>query len=467
MRKYLYIFVAIWLLAGCGGGGGEKKDSSDRYPLHRSITSTIFWIGEAGSEENGNISNLSSVWDDLWVSSYGGIDDPKNRHGYFPADFTPYENPFYVALPFNDFDERGVKKDGLESFIPWATSGDDPKESICKNRWVKIIKGGKVAYAQWEDAGPFGEDDRDYVFGDAMPKNVINNGAGIDLSPAVRDYLELEGIDEVDWRFVDEEDVPDGPWKEKVMRSGVNWIDPALHLPAGISWQWQLQGTLNLSYDAAVYDIDLFDTDLSVIEQLHEQGRKVICYFSAGSWEDWRPDAGKFPEEVKGDELDGWPGERWLDIRDERVWRLMTERLDLAEEKGCDGVEPDNMDAYDNATGFPIRNVDQIDYNRFLSREAHKRGLAVALKNDLGQIHALEPFFDFALNEQCHEFDECDALMPFIDAGKAVLNAEYDERYVENSEGARERLCADARDRNFSTLVLPVELDDSFRYICE
>ena len=198
-----------------------KPNTFDKYPIHKNITSTVFWIGEGESSDNGYIQNYDSVWDDDWMEHYGGVDDPYYRNGFYPADFIPKENSFYVALPYNDF-EDGVKKDTTIYKIYWSSK---PNKSTCKNRWIKITKGNISAYAQWEDAGPFGEDDYDYVFGDKPnnPKNKINNNAGIDVSPAVRDYLNLSDIDKVDWQFVDYKDVPDGDWKKIITKSNIYW----------------------------------------------------------------------------------------------------------------------------------------------------------------------------------------------------------------------------------------------------
>jgi hypothetical protein len=469
MKKiYLSMMILILAMSGCGSGGGgddgAESPSEKPYIVHENITATIFWIGEKGGEDNGGIPNLDSVWDDMWLEHYGGVDDPDDREGYRPASFVPLENPFYAALPYNDFDEDGKKKSGIEKYIPWVDGSESPYESVCKNRWIEVVYGDRKVYVQWEDAGPFGENDIDYVFSDAEPANGINDSAGIDLSPAARDYLGMGDMAKVSWRFVDEKDVPEGPWREIVTRRGVSW--GGVYRPSpGVEWQWQLQGDINESYDVELYDIDLFDTDRNLIDRLHERGIKVICYFSAGSWEEWREDSASFPDSVKGNELDGWPGERWLDIRDTRVRDIMKKRFDMALSKGCDGVEPDNVDGYSNDTGFDLDAEDQLDYNIFLSREAHARGLSIGLKNDLEQIAELEPYFDFALNEQCHRYAECDMLTPFIEADKAVLNAEYARRYVDD-ENARHKLCRDSNRRGFSTLVLPVMLDDSFRYSC-
>lgn len=233
------------------------------------------------------------------------------------------------------------------------------------------------------------------------------------------------------------------------------------------SWQWQLNGTLNTRYDVAAYDIDLFDTSANAIADLHRQGRRVICYFSAGSSENWRPDDGQFAATDRGKPLDGWAGERWLRIDSASVRAVMTGRLDLARSKGCDAVEPDNVDGYTNDNGLGLTAAMQRDYNRFLAAEAHVRGLAVGLKNDLDQLAELQPAFDFAVNEQCHEFDECAGYATFLGAGKPVFVAEYADRYRTNSGGARDAMCAASRDQGVRTLILSIKLDDSFRDSCD
>jgi hypothetical protein len=240
-----------------------------------------------------------------------------------------------------------------------------------------------------------------------------------------------------------------------------NWYRP----PVSATWQWQLIGTVNTSYAVDIYDIDLYDSSEALIQQLQAAGKKVICYFSAGSYEDWRPDATQFDPGDLGNTLAGWPDERWLDIRSSDVLSIMLSRLDLAVQKGCDGVEPDNMDGYTNATGFNLSAADQLDYNRRIANAAHERDLSVGLKNDLDQIDDLVDYYDFAVNEQCFEYTECDTLAAFVDAGKAVFSAEYDLEYVNNA-GARNAMCTDAINRQFSTLVLPLDLDDSFRFSC-
>ncbi|HEX2949133.1 MAG TPA: hypothetical protein VHV83_06145 [Armatimonadota bacterium] len=194
------------------------------YPLHRNIMATLFWIGEEATEQNTFITNIQSCWDERWVEHYGGVDTPEQRNGYLPADFTPHENPFYIALPYNDFGDDGKRKANAQRVIPWAGEKQwGERESMCKNQWVRISKGDKVVYAQWEDSGPFIYDDIDYVFGTAEPLNQQNQHAGIDLSPAVHNYLGLHGLDRVDWQFVPASSVPDGPWKTIITSSQITW----------------------------------------------------------------------------------------------------------------------------------------------------------------------------------------------------------------------------------------------------
>jgi len=201
-----------------------------------------------------------------------------------------------------------------------------------------------------------------------------------------------------------------------------------------------------------MYDIDLFDAPQSVIDQLHTAGRTVICYFSAGSYEDWRPDAADFPQSVLGDPLEGWPGERWLDIRQiDLLSPLISARLDLAQSKSCDGVEPDNIDGYANQSGFQLSAADQLAYNRWLAEQAHLRQLSIGLKNDLDQVSDLLPHFDWALNEQCFQYNECDLLLPFIQAGKAVFGVEY--------ELEPDAFCSQANALDFDWLKKNLELD--------
>lgn len=200
---------------------GESKSSAKTYPQHYRIMTSVFWVGEAAGPENDFIDNEDSAWDTRWMEHYGGVDDPDEREGYYPRGFVPMENPFYFALPYSDFDESGRK--GNSRIIPWFSDATPEGESNVKNRWIEIRYNDRTCFAQWEDAGPGEYDDVDYVFGQSQPRNTFGVHAGLDVSPAVRDCLGLEGNDYTDWRFV--EQVPEGPWREIVTKRGTFWED--------------------------------------------------------------------------------------------------------------------------------------------------------------------------------------------------------------------------------------------------
>jgi len=197
---------------GSAGKLAPNSLNETSYPIHSNISTTIFWAGENASKDNFDITNESSCWDDSW------------------AKHATKENTFYFALPYNDFDENGKRKEEASQIIPWAEEKSWGKsESMCKNRWIKITHGSKVAYAQWEDAGPCdddggcGENDKNYVFGNSLPNFSGNKNAGLDVSPAVKKALGLKDLDKTSWQFILEKDVPSGPWKKTTTTSGIYW----------------------------------------------------------------------------------------------------------------------------------------------------------------------------------------------------------------------------------------------------
>ena len=246
----------------------------------------------------------------------------------------------------------------------------------------------------------------------------------------------------------------------------VTWFQPQ----PGTRWHWQLLvddvRPLNESFDAVLYGIDLELTAVETIQRLKAEGKRVICYFSAGTFEDFRTDADAFVAAELGEPLADFPNERWLDVRSENVARIMRSRLDLARDKGCDGVDPDNVDGYINRTGFDLTAADQRAYNRFIAEEAHARDLAVGLKNDLGQINELVGWFDFAVNEQCHQFNECAALSPFVAQGKPVFNIEYETALLEDDREFA-AMCALSASLGIDSVVMPPLLDGRFRRGCD
>jgi hypothetical protein len=226
--------------------------------------------------------------------------------------------------------------------------------------------------------------------------------------------------------------------------------DAPLWQPApGTTWQWQLSGPIDTTVDAAVYDVDGVETTAAQVQALHAVGRKVICYVDAGGYENYRPDASSFPKSVLGNS-NNWPGQQWLDIRQINILKpIMAARFTTCQQKGFDAIEADEVDGYTNDTGFPLTAADQLTYNTMLAQLAHQRGLSIGLKNDLDQIPQLVNDFQFAIDEQCFQYQECDQLQPFVQADKAVFEAEYQPG----------QFCAQVKSMGLSTIRKNLALD--------
>jgi hypothetical protein len=259
---------------------------------------------------------------------------------------------------------------------------------------------------------------------------------------------------------------------------GVCW-HPALNA----RWQYQLQGVaaysstggINVGITATpftggaavhptVFDIDLYvdqaisgnntTFDTAAVNAIHAAGGKAICYVSAGTWENWRVDANQFPASVLGSK-NGWPGEKWLDIRQTSVLLpIMDARVQKCRQAGFDGVEWDNVDGFSNRTGFPLTANDQLVYDASLANLAHSYGLTVALKNDVEQLPDLASYVDYAVNEQCQQYNECDGYTTyFINAGKAVFQVEY--------KLSQAKFCAKANAGNRNAITKTFDLFDT------
>lgn len=210
--------VAMMFAAACSSGGLSPRVPIENYPLHPGTRATIFWVGEAATADNAQIPNNASAWDENWQRSYGGVDSPARRCGYWACGFRPKENPFYFALPCNDLDDEGQPLQKVVELVQWEKTSNDTA-SVLKNKWIKVSnpENGKTVYAQWEDVGPMSEDDCGYVFGDG--KQTPKYNAGLDLSPATAGYIGDTGETKVTWKFVSEGMVESGPWKEIITRS--------------------------------------------------------------------------------------------------------------------------------------------------------------------------------------------------------------------------------------------------------
>jgi hypothetical protein len=236
----------------------------------------------------------------------------------------------------------------------------------------------------------------------------------------------------------------------EVATSASRWVPTQ-----GMRWQYQLQGDVDTDVCARtataakndpcvrpqVFDIDLYDKDgtslnTAAVAAIHARDAHAVCYVDAGTWENWRPDANKFPANVLG-KSNGWPGEKWLDIRrGDVLMPILNARVAKCANARFDAVDFDNVDGYANDTGFPLTEADQLTFNRALARAAHARGMSVGLKNDLEQLDDLKADFDFAVNEQCFQYNECDRYDGFVAAGKAVVEIEY--------QASPKKFCVDA-----------------------
>jgi hypothetical protein len=221
--------------------------------------------------------------------------------------------------------------------------------------------------------------------------------------------------------------------------------------PTTNAWQWELQGKFELTPGASVYEIDGFEYPAADVRAIHGAGAKAICYLDVGSWEEYRPDKEAFPKSVLGKRYEGFPDERWLDIAHYKKFApIIEKRIAMCARKGFDAVEPDNIAGWENKTGFDLTRADQLRYNRWIARQVHEAGMAVALKNDPKQAAGLVGLYDFAIVEECFQYEECGYYETFVEHGKAVYEAEYE---LEPSE-----FCAEAEKLDFSAVRKGLEL---------
>ncbi|KAH8171168.1 glycoside-hydrolase family [Sarocladium implicatum] len=245
------------------------------------------------------------------------------------------------------------------------------------------------------------------------------------------------------------------------------WI-PAI----GESWQIVLNAPLKIdpktpsvTPDVNVYTIDLFDNSAQTVAALHKLNKKVVAYFSAGTYEEWRSDANKFKKDDLGKPMEDWEGERWLNLKSKNVRDIMAQRIKLAKEKGFDAIDPDNVDGYNNKNGLGLKKADSVDFIKYLSHQARAQGLGIGLKNAGEIIPDVLPLVDFQVNEECVKYNECQTFEAFIKAGKAVFHIEY-------PKGAPGKVSKKDKDKvfgakgaaRFTTLLKTMDLDGWVEY---
>ncbi|KAE9963067.1 hypothetical protein BLS_009737 [Venturia inaequalis] len=240
---------------------------------------------------------------------------------------------------------------------------------------------------------------------------------------------------------------------------------------------------------ASVFEVDLFDTPSSTMRAMKRAGRKVICYFSAGTSEDWRPDYKDFKPADKGKCLAEWAGERYLDVRSPNVWHIMRNRIRLAKRKGCDAIDPDNVDVANNDNGKNLTQSDAITFIKKIANEAHRQRMAFGLKNAQDTLVQVINMTDFAVNESCAQdggAEGCASYANFTKLGRPVYHIEY-TNYTTNpstlelnlcsslpllsnltSDGIRDHLCLRGYEntigRGFSTVIKNLGLDEWVLY---
>jgi hypothetical protein len=231
----------------------------------------------------------------------------------------------------------------------------------------------------------------------------------------------------------------------------------------GDTFQWLFESSLQnqTTPQADVYDVDMFDVSTKVIAELHAKKKRVVCYISVGSFENWRPDKDSFPDEVLGNDYSGWEGERWLDVRNLKVLGpLMKKRFELAKAKGCDGIDADNITGFDENTGFTITAAEQLTYNRYIASLAHSLGMSIGQKNDGAQINDLINYYDWAIIESCADQGWCALFRPYPARGKAVFQVEYSDSDVDFKT-----FCAEAKNNKFSAQLKHRNLD-AWQQLC-
>lgn len=219
---------------------------------------------------------------------------------------------------------------------------------------------------------------------------------------------------------------------------------------------------------AEVWILDIFDTPAESVAELHRRGRKVIGYFSGGTFEDWRSDAHKFPKSDMGKKLDEWEGEKWVQTSSPAIRQIMIERIELALSKGFDGIDVDNVDGYDNKNGLGLTKDSAVDFVKFFTREAHSRNLAAGLKNASDIIPRVIDDVQWIVQEQCVQYGDEEEYLPFIQQGKPVFNVEYPKGEDTESKkcnnehevtGKPLHKCMKAKNMGYSTIIKNIKLD--------
>lgn len=228
-----------------------------------------------------------------------------------------------------------------------------------------------------------------------------------------------------------------------------SWWQPT----AGVSFDWQLDDINSISnFSADVVDVDAFTTSVETVAALHAKGKKVIAYLSVGTIENDRDDASLIPTELIGKQYPEWPKEKWLDIRQiDKLKPWLNSRINMILKKGFDGIEPDNMDSYDNDPGFNIQLADTKKYADYLIGLAHSNGLSIGQKNVKELTADYASKFDWALTEDAFTQGWQDQLAGYIKLNKPVFAVEYTDKMSQSN--FQTTVCPSAKQLKYTAIL--------------
>lgn len=248
---------------------------------------------------------------------------------------------------------------------------------------------------------------------------------------------------------------------DDVIIEEVENTDDSFGIPNGKTFEWRLDDLPN-SYTttAEVVDIDAFSATPELITNLQAQGKIVIAYLSVGSVENFREDASDFPDSVVGNVYEGFEDEKWLDIREiDLIAPVLRARFDMIAAKGFDAIEPDNINGYQNNTGFSLTVQDAAVFSRWLIEEAHSRDLGLGQKNAEELISEMVDEFDWILSEGAYADSFADQLAPYITANKAVFLTEYTDQI--STTDFINNVCPYALEKGYSAVLKNRDLTDT------
>jgi len=412
MKFYSLLFAVLMTASGCVTTPDEKPTTASNRPRHRpgkpsvsaAATTTKLVAASLVMNKGSKSSQPLSV---LSVQDQSGTVDGWSKY----IEFTPVSTGLTANFIFNV--PAGVTPTALTVKTNYKGRRKGSQlwgwklYNFTTGTWVTVGDNTPAASWTWTPMSfPVPAPLSRFMNASRQIKLRFDTFSGVDLCDI--DYLVIEATTDV---------VPPPPPPP----SGT-WWKPT----PGIKWQMQYTGTIDINVNAPVYFLDTFFSSKTLIDQVKAKGRKVICYINGGSWESYAPDAASFPASVIGKGVSGWADEKFIDIRQvDILWAIMLKRIDMAQQKGCDGFYHDWAHIFTEDTGFPITAADQIKWNTLFATEGHKRNMSVGLINDLLQVKELVNLYDWGMIESCNVYNECAYENPFIAQNKAVFALEY------------------------------------------